>query len=34
MRIRAEYFISITASQVLLFGLAFGFLMSRSSEAL
>jgi methyl-accepting chemotaxis protein len=34
MKIRAKYFISITASQVLLFGLAFAFLVSRSGDAL
>jgi methyl-accepting chemotaxis protein len=34
MKIRTKYFISITASQVLLFGLAFGFLISRSGDAL
>jgi methyl-accepting chemotaxis protein len=34
MKIRTKYFISITASQVLLFGLAFAFLISRSGDSL
>jgi methyl-accepting chemotaxis protein len=34
MKIRTKYFLSITASQVLLFGLAFAFLIGRSGSAL
>jgi hypothetical protein len=34
MKLRTKYFISVTASQVVLFGLAFGFLISRSGDAL
>jgi methyl-accepting chemotaxis protein len=34
MRLRAKLFITVTAAQLILFGLAFGYLISKSSEAL